>query len=93
MTFYHPPSGGTFSVTTGVGAVANASLMSKPPAEWTIAQRKNIIRRVVKETSDIIQLQGDEEENKKVGVSPFHGARGRSGGGGGWEDSSRVASE
>lgn len=65
MTLWHPPSGGTFSVTVGVRTIAQASLVRSPPEEWTLRQRRRIFRQVIRKQCQLVPVEEGDADGEK----------------------------
>lgn len=65
ISFTNSPTGEIFEVTVGLRLVTSSACsaaMKIPPAEWTIGQRKRILRQVISEGSHLTHAQEDQED-------------------------------
>ncbi|CAN0358803.1 unnamed protein product [Ectocarpus sp. 12 AP-2014] len=67
VVFTNPPSGATFRLSLGIGAVAAQARhvsVALSPDTWTLRQKQKVIKRVIQNNSKLVLIEEDETRDR-----------------------------
>ncbi|CAN0003257.1 unnamed protein product [Ectocarpus fasciculatus] len=67
VTFTNPRSGATFRLSLGIGAVAAQARhvsVASSPEDWTLGQKRRVIKKVIQKNSKLVLVEEDETRDR-----------------------------